>query len=280
MNLFNKLALGAVALAGTATIGVGAIQAAGPKSTGFNPMANLVSAIASKFNLNPTDVQKVIDDQRAQTEQQRLTQQTERHKAMLDQAVKDGKITQAQEDLIIAKQTEIQTFMDSLKDKTPADRQAAIKTEMDAVQAWAKTNNIPDGMLTIGRGGAFGSPRGEGMGKGFGMMGDSNTVLDQAVKDGKITQTQKDLIVAKHAEIKAYMDSLKDKTQADRQAAIKTETQSVKDWAKANNIPEQFAMPFGQGRGRAKLDGMGKGGLMHGGRGAWAAPVGQDTESD
>jgi uncharacterized membrane protein YwzB len=274
MNIFNKLALGAVALAGTATIGAGAIQAAGPKGIGFKPMTNLVNAIATKFNLNPTDVQKVIDDQRTQMEVERHTQQAADQKTRLDQAVKDGKITQAQEDLIIAKQTEIQTFMDSLKDKTEADRQAAIKTEMDAVQAWAKTNNIPDGMLMIGRGGAFGGPRGEGMGKGAGMMGNPRAKLDQAVKDGKITQAQEDLIIAKQAEVKAFRDGLKDKTGADRQAAMKTETQSIKDWATANNIPEQYVIFAGRGRG------MGDGGMMHKGKGGWATPSGQDTESN
>jgi len=145
---------------------------------------------------------------------------------------------------------------------------------MDAVQAWAKTNNIPDGMLMIGRGGAFGGPRGEGMGKGFGMMRDPKAALDQAVKDGKITQAQEDLIIAKQAEVKAFRDGLKDKTEADRQAAMKTEMQSIKDWATANNIPEQYVIFAGRGRG------MGDGGMMHRGKGGWAMPSGQDTESD
>ena len=162
MKLFNKIALSAAALAGTATMGAGILHAATISKTGFNPMSNLVNAIATKFNLNTADVLKVFDDQRAQMQQQRQTQQLAHQKTMLDQAVKDGKITQTQEDLIIAKQAEVKTFMGTLAGKTGAERQAAIKTETDSVQAWAKTNNIPEQyVMMFGRGEG---PRGHGMG--------------------------------------------------------------------------------------------------------------------
>jgi len=162
MKLFNKIALGAAALAGTATMGAGILHAATVNGIKFNPMGNLVNAIATKFNLNTADVQKVFDEQRAQMSAQRQAQQAARQKAMLDQAVKDGKITQAQEDLIIAKQKEVQTFMGTLTGKTEADRQAAMKTEKDSIQAWAKTNNIPEQyVMMFGRGEG---PRGGGMG--------------------------------------------------------------------------------------------------------------------
>jgi len=167
MKLFNKMALSAAALAGTATMGVGILHAATISKTGFNPMGNLLNAIATKFNLNTADVQKVFDDQRDQMQQQRQTQQAERQKTMLDQAVKDGKITQAQEDLIIAKHKEVQTFMSTLTGKTEAERQAAIKTETDSIQAWAKTNSIPEQyVMMFGRGEG---PRGRGMTGGGGM---------------------------------------------------------------------------------------------------------------
>lgn len=55
--------------------------------------------------------------------------------------------------------------------------------------------------------------------------------LDQAVKDGKITQEQEDKIIAKLKEMKANReankDDLKDKTEAERKAAMEAKRQSL-----------------------------------------------------
>lgn len=77
-------------------------------------------------------------------------------KTKLDQAVKDGKITQAQEDQIIAKQKELETFKDTLKDKTPEERRTAMKAKMDEFKKWLDDNKI--------------SLRDLGVGPGMGMM--------------------------------------------------------------------------------------------------------------
>ena len=64
-----------------------------------NPMSDLVTAIAQKFNINPVDVQKVFDDQKSQKQvkmQQKLTDK-------IKQAVSDGKLTQDQANKITAK---------------------------------------------------------------------------------------------------------------------------------------------------------------------------------
>jgi hypothetical protein len=160
MNMRKTIAIGAASLAGVAMLGVGILFAA--EKTGIampNPMSDLVSVIATKFHLNASDVQKVVDEQRQTMEAQMETKRAEMEKTRLDKAVTDGKITQAQEDLIIAKQAEIKTFTDSLKDKSKADRDAAMKTEMAAIKQWATDHKIPEIFLPLG-GGRHGGPGG------------------------------------------------------------------------------------------------------------------------
>lgn len=142
MKTLHKLAIGAIALAGTVAMGAGVYAAQTPNGI-QNRMSGLVTAIATKFNLNPTDVQKVFDDQQALQQSQMQVKRQDQMKTRLDKAVKDGKLTQAQEDAIIAKQKEVQDFMATLKDKSAADRQTAIKTETAALKQWATDNKIP-----------------------------------------------------------------------------------------------------------------------------------------
>ena len=153
----------AIAVVGAGAIGVGAVFAAqhGP---GIGPMSGLVNAIASKFHLTPSDVQAVFDQQRQTQADAMKKQADQRFSDMLAQAVKDGKLTQAQADLITAKQKEIQTFQTSLQGKSPADRQTAMKTESDSLKAWATANNIPQQYVMPFRGGMM---RGGGMGRGM-----------------------------------------------------------------------------------------------------------------
>ncbi len=68
--------------------------------------------------------------------------------------------------------------------------------------------------------------------------------LTQAVKDGKLTETQKSAIVAKLTEIRADMDAnrdaMKDKTPAERKAAREQKRTDLETWAKQNNIPTEY----------------------------------------
>lgn len=147
-----------------------------------NPMNGLAAAIAQKFNLNQADVQKVFDDQRAQMQTQMKTRGAEMEKTMLAKAVTDGKLTQAQAELITAKKAELEanaaSFKASLSGKTKAEVQAAMKTQMDSIKSWATTNNIPVQYLRFLGGYGHGDRGMMGRGHGF----------DGKMKDG-VTQS-------------------------------------------------------------------------------------------
>ena len=111
-----------------------------------HPMANLVNAIAQKFNLNPTDVQKVFDDQKTQMHVSMEQKLADR----ISKAVADGKLTQDQANKITAKIAELEAFKTSLHGKTKQEIKAAMKTQMESLKQWVSDNNIPAGYLNFG----------------------------------------------------------------------------------------------------------------------------------
>ncbi len=119
---------------------------------------NLIDKLVTKFNLSRADVQQVFDEDRAAHEADRQVEM----KARLDQAVKDGKLTQDQEDKLIAKQQEMKAYMETLKDKTEDERRTAMKAKMDEFKQWITDNNIPSEYGMFGRG--HGGHRGPDMG--------------------------------------------------------------------------------------------------------------------
>lgn len=144
MKKNTKLLAAAALIIGLSAAGYGAVHAA--TSSGTNPMSNLVSAIAQRFNLNPTDVQKVFDEQRSQIQAQHEQFFTDR----VNQLVKDGKLTQDQANKILAKKAELEAFEKTLAGKTPQERRDAMQAEMNSLKQWAKDNNIPLGNLLFG----------------------------------------------------------------------------------------------------------------------------------
>jgi len=110
----------------------------------------LVDKIAQKFSLNKDDVKAVFDEEHAQTKAEHQKAEEQR----LDQAVTNGKITAAQKDKILAKRAELKAEMeankDSLKDKTPAERKAAMDAKKAEIEKWATENDIPAQYLRPG----------------------------------------------------------------------------------------------------------------------------------
>lgn len=73
--------------------------------------------------------------------------------------------------------------------------------------------------------------------------------LSQLVKDNKITEQQKSLILAKHKELsdkfKSEKGSFKNLSATDRQAKRKSEVTDLQNWAKDNGIDLKYLMGGG-----------------------------------
>ena len=120
-----------------------------PEANRTAHITNLVNALAQKFNLNSTEVKTVVDTVMAS---EKASKQAERDKNLaerLAKAVSEGKITQAQSALITAKIQETKTFMESMKNKTNAERKTAMAAYKTNIEAWATANNIPKEFLNM-----------------------------------------------------------------------------------------------------------------------------------
>ncbi len=153
------LAAAAAVVGVTSLTGLGVASA--QSSDTSDGATGIVQKIAKKFNLSESDVKAVFDEDRASHQAEQKQKVEER----LTQAVIDGKITEDQKQKILAKISEIETQReanrDSMKDKTDAERKAAMDAQKTALEAWAKENNIPDDyMRMLHMGGGHGGPGG------------------------------------------------------------------------------------------------------------------------
>ena len=136
MKLSKKfVATGAsLAVIASTVAGVGLVSAAS------NDNGNtLVDKIATKFNLNKTDVQQVFDQNREEHRAEMKAKAEEK----LAQAVKDGKLTQAQADHIKSVEKEIGDIIGNKKpgelDQSTRD---AIKSKRDDLKKWTDEQGI------------------------------------------------------------------------------------------------------------------------------------------
>lgn len=165
MKKTTKRAMLTSSLLGVAAVGVLASGGFAYAKTGGQD--NMAEAIANKFKLNKTEVQQVIKQER---QQERAAHREER----LAQLVKDGKLTQAQADKLIAKEKEMEPKREAAHNETDATKRKAameaIKTEMDQ---WAKDNGIDLSPIRPARGGMHEGRGPDHMGMG-GMMRDGD----------------------------------------------------------------------------------------------------------
>ena len=135
MNKKKMLAAAIASLGIASVVGVGTVAAQEASGT------SLAEKIATQFNLNKDEVQKVIDSDHA-----------ERHAEMQKRAEE--------------RESNRESKREEMKNKTEEERRAAMKAERDELKKWAEENNIPTQYLMFG-GRGHGGP---GMG---GMRGDS-----------------------------------------------------------------------------------------------------------
>jgi hypothetical protein len=128
---------------GVALIGGGLFVAtsanAQTPTTGF--FGDIAQRIAQRFNLNKGDVQKVFDEV-AQERHDRMHANLEER---LNQAVKDGKITDVQKTAILGKLDEWKNNrqdFETFKDKTPEERKQIMDERKSELEKWAKDNGL------------------------------------------------------------------------------------------------------------------------------------------
>jgi len=166
MNKKTILVGAIVAALGAGAIGVGTTLAAeaGNRSPEF--VSGLVSAIAEKFDLDPTAVQEVFDEEAQSRRAERQAKRGEIYEQRLAKAVENGKLAQDQADALILKRDETQEYAETLKDMGNQERMDAMKEKVGELKDWADENDIPAEFIR------FGPPphdgRGQGIGRGFG----------------------------------------------------------------------------------------------------------------
>jgi DNA-binding MarR family transcriptional regulator len=124
-----------IAAAAVGLIGVTSATALAA-TTSNAPQNSLAQDIANKFHLNQSDVQAVIDQHKQAAQQNREAKYEDR----LTQAVKDGKLTEAQKKAVLAEHNKL---MDEIKSSNnSADNRQTMQTVRKEAQDWAKQNNI------------------------------------------------------------------------------------------------------------------------------------------
>lgn len=153
-------AVASIGIAGVTGIGVANAETT---STDANPHTKLVDAIASKFNINKDEVEKVFDEQHATMQAERNAKTDE----SLAKLVSEGKLTQAQADALKAKRAELEAAREANKPDhsaldamTEEQRKAEMekhRTEMETkrseLEAWAKEQGIDTQYLRYAMGG-------------------------------------------------------------------------------------------------------------------------------
>lgn len=139
--------MAAIGVSGLVGVGVVSAQPA-------NGRSSLVDAVASKFNLNKSDVQKVFDENKAQHQAEHQQKVSDRLQKLVD----DGTITASQKTAIEAKLKDFRASreadMSSMKDLTPAERKAKMEAHKTELESWAKAQGLDLSRLK----GVFGGP--------------------------------------------------------------------------------------------------------------------------
>ncbi len=153
MSKKSKMIAAVAFVLGSSAFGVGVSQAAATHIGKNQKMTAIIEAIAEEFDLNASDVESVVQQAMEKERQDMEKRHDEELKTELDQAVTDGKLTQVQADLILAKKEELKTFMVDFKDLTPDEKHGLMKSHMDEITKWMEENDIPkEFILSLGKG--------------------------------------------------------------------------------------------------------------------------------
>lgn len=127
----------AIVILGGSVIGAGLVNAQGSE----NPASTLVTRIAQRFNLNEADVKAVFNE----VHDEHKTKMKADLESRLNQAVSDGKITEAQKQAILEKfgtSPENKINREEFKSMTKEERQTKMEERKTEIENWASENGL------------------------------------------------------------------------------------------------------------------------------------------
>jgi len=162
MDWKKKFVLPAVMVMALGLALMGGVYVNAQSATSDSTHKTIVQRLVERFGLKESDVQSVFDQ--AQTDRQAEMQA--KAEEQLTKLVTDGKITEAQKQLIVAKRAEMKAAQPTRPTQdstlTPDQRKAEMETNNTELETWAKANGIDVKYLMMGgfvRGG-HGGPNG------------------------------------------------------------------------------------------------------------------------
>jgi hypothetical protein len=102
---------------------------------------SLSAVLAQKYNLSQSSVRSTIQQYNKTHHKSSL------YEKRLMNAVKKGKITLAQEKNILIEHKQLIQSIKTAKTDTVAQKKALVKSDRSKAKSWAKTNNVPFGLL-------------------------------------------------------------------------------------------------------------------------------------
>lgn len=100
--------------------------------------SSIITKIAEKFNLNPSDVQAVFEEHKNIHKADMYARLVEK----LDSLVGGGKITSEQKETILKKHEEIENKMLEMRDKSPEERRSEMEALRSELKSWAEEQGI------------------------------------------------------------------------------------------------------------------------------------------
>ncbi len=99
---------------------------------------DLIDKLIERFNLDRQEVEQFFEE----IHEERMEQAQVYFDGRLDELVEQGKLTEEQKQLIIAKKEEMCQKMEQMKQLSPEERREAMEQHREEMKTWAEENGI------------------------------------------------------------------------------------------------------------------------------------------